>query len=164
MMPLIEKVREKQGYTAKFLSNINKFIIQIGLTEGLFDAGKLESANRKEMFKNEISFEDCLPKDIVVELQQIQTEMKLGLEDREGAMKRLGRMNIQQRLKEIDADRKEHPDIYGIVLDAQGNPTTTQQKGLDQMQRPLGENKAGNDAQVNAGLQNSPEKKAQTNS
>ena len=61
----------------------------------------------KDIYQNEIIFEENLPKDKLVELQAIQLEMKLGLEDREGGMKRFGKKDIRRRLEEIDRDKKK---------------------------------------------------------
>jgi hypothetical protein len=168
-MPLIERIKQKRALTAQCLSQVNKFIIKIGLTEGLIDGdlSKWQKGDRylKDIYQNEIIFEDNLPKDRMVEVQALQLEMKLGLADREEAMKRLGKEDITERLSQIDADRKKSPEIYGLEID----PTTgklvqagSSQKNL--MNRPSGENKAGNESQVNSGVTNSPVKKQSTNS
>ena len=53
--------------------------------------------------------------------------------------------------------------FIGLSLDENGELTNGKGKD-DQMNRDLNENKAGNDAQVNPGLQNSQEKQEKTNS
>lgn len=62
---------------------------------------------------NEISvqFADYLPKDKLVEMQLIKEEMGLGLESRRGAMKRLGKDNIELKLKEIDDDMEKRMEM-----------------------------------------------------
>lgn len=175
MMPLIEKVQQKRALTAECIREINKYIIKIGLEEGLIDTDltKWEKGDRyaKDIYQNEVIFEENLPKDKLVEIQAIQLEMKLGLEDREGGMKRLGKQDIQRRLEEIEQDRKDNPEVYGLPteeekkameLDMELKKKSSREKDI--MKRPLNENKANNDSQVNAGLTNSPKKQQSTNS
>ena len=38
----------------------------------------------------------------------------MGIECRHGAMKRLGREDIQNKLDEIDKEREEHPEYFGL--------------------------------------------------
>lgn len=179
MMPLIEKIQQKRASTAECFRAINKLIIKIGLMENIIK-GDLEGWKKgdtyvKDVYQNEIIFEESLPKDKLVEIQAIQLEMKLGIEDREGGMKRLGKQDIQQRLKDIEKDREAYPEVYGLPselekelmeADVQSKEQATKDSkdGLNMMKRGLNENKAGNQAQVNAGYQNSPEKKQTTNS
>jgi hypothetical protein len=175
MLPLIEKVQQKRALTAQCLREVNKFIIKIGLEEGLIDADlskwRKDDRYSKDIYQNEIIFEDNLPKDKLVEIQAIQLEMKLGLEDREGGMKRLGKKDIQRRLEEIDRDREKYPEIYGLPTEEEKEAMKQnleikkkQSKEKDIMKRDLNVNKANNDGQVNAGFTNSPEKQQSTNS
>lgn len=197
MLPLIERTRNKRALTSRTLSEMNKLMIKIGLVEGIIE-GNIDQFKKgdiyaKDIYQNEIIWSDNLPKDALVEVQSIQLEMKLGLEDREGALKRLGRKDIQLRLKEIDKDRETYPEIYGLPSELDDKLTETdikvkeqsiatakaqvkaqaeeraeakkaKKEELDIMKRDLNENKAGNDAQVNSGYTNSPVKKLQTNS
>ncbi len=55
----------------------------------------------------DIDFQSFLPKDRLIELSVIDEELKMGLEDRAGAMARLGKQNIEQKLILIDAARKK---------------------------------------------------------
>lgn len=162
LMSLLERVRMKRIYSSKCLKEINKFIIKIGLEEGLIDSdlSKWQRGDiySKDLFYNEIIWEDVLPKDALVELQAIQLEMKMGLENREGALKRLGRKDIQKKIQEIDEDRRNYPDIYGI------STKENNLEGKNNLKRSLNENKNGEDSQVNAGFTNSPEKKVDINS
>jgi hypothetical protein len=178
LMPLIERVRVKRSFTSEAISQINKFILKIGVEEGLItkpdtltdDTGKEIKITNKDFYQNEVIFEDNLPKDRLVEIQEIQLEMKLGLCDREEAMKRLGKADIQTRIGEIDVDMKKTPYIYGLIKDDKGNLSLpVKANGAsggtgNVMTRPVGTNKAGNLSQVNAGLQNSPVKQVNTNS
>ena len=180
MLPLTEKVEQKRAQTSATLQAINKLIIKIGITEGIIEANldkwKVGDTYAKDIYQNEIMFEENLPKDKLVELQTLQLEMKLGLADREEGMKRLGKRDIQSRLVEIDRDREKYPEIYGIKdeLDKEEQEATIEstkektklekKEGLDIMKRPLNENKAGNQAQVNSGFTNTREKQQTTNS
>lgn len=111
-LPLIEKTRVKKMTTEEGIEQINKLIINISLLEGLIT--KPEGISNRDFYWTEVKLPDTLPKDTLLELQQIQTEMKLGLESRQGAMKRIGRENIETLIKEIDEDISKNPDIYGI--------------------------------------------------
>lgn len=62
---------------------------------------------RRLFYDVSVRFPSPLPKDNMLELEQISLEMDLGLEDREGALKRLGRENIQQKLANVDREREE---------------------------------------------------------
>lgn len=178
--PLLDIVKVKRSESKKVLQDVNKFVILIGLTEGLIcnclekeevlEKWKKGDFYNKDIFQNEIIFDENLPKDKLIEIQAIQLEMKLGLCDREEGMKRLGKRNIQKRLQEIDSDRDKSPEIYGLPTEEEReamrvkNTTDGSGRVKDVMKRPLGTNKAGNEAEVNAGLQNSQEKKLHTNS
>lgn len=122
-LPLIEKTRIKRMCTESGLEKLNKLILLISLLEGLIV--KPESVTTKDFFWNEVKLPDTLPKDMIMELQQIQQEMSLGLEKRENAMKRLGKENIDELIKEIDEDMENHPDIYGRKKDPQLNSGIT---------------------------------------
>lgn len=176
--PLLDVVKTKRSETMRVLQEVNKFIILIGLKEGLIcdcDDTKLEKWKKgdfytKDIFSNEVIFDENLPKDKLIEIQAIQLEMKLGLCDREEGMKRLGKRNIQKRISEIDKDREKYPEIYGLPTEEEKEAMMSKSsvdgagRVKEVMKRPLGTNKAGNEVQVNAGLQNSQEKKANTNS
>lgn len=179
--PLLDVVKVKRGESKKVLQEVNKFIILIGLKEGLIGEvaeGEKDSLEKwrkgdsyaKDIFQNEVLFDDNLPKDKLIEIQAIQLEMKIGLCDREEGMKRLGKRNIQKRLHEIDKDREDYPEIYGLPTEEEKQAMIAKNsidgagREKNVMKRPLGVNKAGNETQVNAGLQNSQEKKPQTNS
>lgn len=111
-MPLIERTRVKRMCTEEGLEYVNKLIILISLIEGLIK--KPEEVGNKDFFWNETKLPDTLPKDTIIELQNIESEMKLGLEDRKGAMTRLGKEDIDRKLIAIDEDRKKNPEAYQI--------------------------------------------------
>lgn len=112
-LPLIERTRMKVQNTENGLERLNKMIILIALCEGI--VVKPEGVSNRDFFHTECDIPDTLPKDTLIELQQIQMEMSMGIEDREGAMKRMGKENIDEKIKAIDKDRAEHPDVYGNV-------------------------------------------------
>lgn len=113
-MPIVERTRQKRVCTLQGIRNINKLILLISEIEGLISIP--EGIDRKDFFHTDVAFGDTLPKDYLLELQQIQIELQLGLEDRKGAMQRLGRDNIEDRIREIDEDRENHPEIYTPAL------------------------------------------------
>lgn len=109
-LPLIERTRMKSQSTECGLEMVNKMVILVALCEGLIV--KPEGVSNRDFFHTECELPDTLPKDTLIELQQLQMEIAMGIEDRAGAMKRMGRENIEDKIKAIDADRMAHPDIY----------------------------------------------------
>lgn len=137
-LPLIEKTRIKRNLTEDGLERLNKMILLVSLKENLIsksnnfrtkdgftDETKIEvsgeNMSNRDFFENEVSIPDTLPKDTLLELQQIQVEMALGLEDRTGAMKRLNRENIDQKLKDIDVEREALMEIEERVKSKVGS-------------------------------------------
>lgn len=123
-LPLIEKTRIKKMNTETGLERVNKMIILVALCEGIVK--KPEGITNRDFFHTEVELADTLPKDTLIELQQIQMEMSMGIEDRYGAMKRMGRENIEEYIKRVDKDREEHPDIYSSASknkSENGNPS-----------------------------------------
>jgi len=111
-LPLIEKTRVKRLCSQEGLEKVNKLILLISLKEDLIF--KPENVSFKDFYYTEVKLPDTLPKDMLIELQAIEQEMRLGLEDRKNAMKRLGKENIDRRLEEIAQDRKDNPDLYKL--------------------------------------------------
>lgn len=165
LAPLIEYVSTKRVLTKESLELVNKIILLIAEIEGLIKVP--EGVKKSDYLYNEVQFPEILPKDMILELQEIQTEMSLGLENREGAMKRRGKSNIQEKIAEIDRDRKENPELYGIAIPQTGEDGLPEKKS----ERPAGRpkevkkdmdkfmNKDGNPKKINAGFDNGPEKK-----
>jgi hypothetical protein len=106
---------------------VNNIILKIAIQEGLVEVWELKP---RDIYSLEIIAGDLLPKDKVQELEQIQQELKMGLDSRKNVMKRLKRNDIESLIKEIDKDRDEKPLVYGVapVLVAAGqqlvNPET----------------------------------------
>ena len=109
-LPLIEKTRIKRILTEDGLERLNELIILVSLDRGLIK--KPDEIDIRDFVKTEVDIPDTLPKDELLLLQQIEAEMKLGLESRVGALKRMGRENIQDKLAEIDMERQEHPELF----------------------------------------------------
>ena len=109
--PLIDKTKNKRALTKSGIEKINKIILFISLVEGLIN--KPEDVEMVDFLRTDVDIPDTLPKDLLIELTQIETEMRLGLECRHGALKRLGREDIQTKLDEVDKEREEHPEYFG---------------------------------------------------
>lgn len=102
-LPLIEKTRTKRLSSIEGLIKVNKLILLLGLHHNMIT--RPEGA--KDFFKTDVDFPDTLPKDELILLQQLQMEMQLGLESRRGAMKKLGKEDIETTLTQADEDRKQ---------------------------------------------------------
>ena len=113
-LPLIEKTRTKRQSTEDGLERVNEMILLISLLEGLIT--KPADAPLRDFLHTEVSLPDTLPKDTLLELQQIQIELQAGLETRAGALKRMGREDIERKLAEIDEERKAHPEYFGMQM------------------------------------------------
>ena len=109
--PLIDKTKIKRNQTKVGLETVNEMILFISLYHGLIE--KPEEVSVADFVRNEVDIPDTLPKDQMIELTQIQLEMQLGLECRHGALRRLGRDDIPNKLEEIDKEREEHPEYFG---------------------------------------------------
>lgn len=109
--PIIERVRVKRGFTSNAIQEVNKIILFIALNRNLIV--KPSTITNKEFYKTSIKFPDVLPKDKLLELQQIQIEMKQGLEYRKKAMERLGKEDLNDYLEKIQEDVTEYPEFYG---------------------------------------------------
>ena len=110
-LPLIERTRIKRTNTENGLEKVNKLILLVSLLEGLIT--KPENVANRDFYYNECNLPDTLPKDELLELQQIQQEMKMGIETRKGAAKRVGKENVDNLLKQVDEDVEKNPCFYG---------------------------------------------------
>ena len=123
-LPLIERTRMKKQFTEKGLELVNKYILLISVKMGLLKES--EEVDKKKFYHVEVDLPDTLPKDTLIELQQISMEMSIGIEDRFGAARRMGKENIEELLKRVDEDRKEHPEYYGGDDNPKTNGLTTE--------------------------------------
>jgi hypothetical protein len=113
-LPLIEKTRLKRASTEDGLERLNKMIILVSVEEGLISSPEELGVTPRDFFHTEVSLPDTLPKDEVLQLQALQTELQMGLTTRKRALQRLGREDIDQTLKEVEEDMKSHPTFYGL--------------------------------------------------
>jgi hypothetical protein len=135
-LPLIERLKVKKLETKEGLQKINKLIVLIAFKEGLIT--KPESVSAKDFYYNEVTIPDTMPKDMLMELQAIQQEMSLGLEDRRGAMKRLHKEDIEQKIKDVDEDKQNNPEFYGQKPSASINSGVTNgQTPVEQVRKEL---------------------------
>lgn len=102
-LPLIEKTRTKRLTTGEGLQKVNKLILLFGLIHEMIT----KPQDAKDFFKTDVDFPDTLPKDELILLQQLQMEMQLGLESRRGAMKKMGKEDIETTIAQADEDRKQ---------------------------------------------------------
>lgn len=119
-MPLTDTVKAKWKCTKEAIKQVNNIILKIGIQEELLSVGNLKP---RQIYSQEVIGGELLPKDKVMELEQMQQELKMGLESRKNMMKRLKKGNIESLINEIDEDRNENPEIYGVnpVILAPGN-------------------------------------------
>lgn len=111
-LPLIEKTRVKRQSTEDGFERLNELIIVVSLLEGLIS--KDSSIPMRDFLHTEVTLPDTLPKDTLLELQQIQQELQSGLESRTGALKRMGREDVENKIKEIDEEREKNPTLFGL--------------------------------------------------
>ena len=112
--PLVEYTKNKRRATQHGLEELNRMILYVSLFEGLIKRGSVEEITNEEFFYNEVKIPDTMPKDEMIALQQLKLEMQMGMESRKGAMERMNRENIDEKIQEVDSDRKEHPDLYDL--------------------------------------------------
>lgn len=112
-LPLIEKTRVKRACTENGLEALNKLILLVSMLEGLIT--KPEEVSARDFFRTEVDIPDTLPKDALLELQQIETEMRLGLVSRPLALKRMGREDIPGILSAVEEDAEKNPQFYSIA-------------------------------------------------
>lgn len=137
-LPLIERTRIKRNCSTAGLETVNEYILFIAMYHGLIE--KPEDISMKDFVSNEVTLPDTLPKDELMELQKIQQEMTLGIECRHGAMERTGKTDIDRKLKEIDAERQEHPELFNPVLQQtwyQNQQSATNAGGMMNGQTPV---------------------------
>ena len=115
-LPLIDRTKVKKESSQNGLQTVNKMILYIALHHGLIE--KPENVSMSEFLYNEVDIPDTLPKDELIELQKIQQELAMGLECRHGALERLGVEDIPNKLREIDEERREFPELFNPSLQA----------------------------------------------
>lgn len=140
-MPLIERTKIKRASTKIGLEKTNKLILLIGVREGLISIP--QGMSNKEFYDNEVKLPDNLPKDELIELQKLESELRMGIESKENAMKRTGKTEIANLKEQIIEEKINDINIarYGENLD-----------------RATGENpenaKTSKDLTINSGMTN----------
>ena len=137
-LPLIERTRIKRNCSTAGLKTVNEYILFIAMYHGLIE--KPEDISMRDFVSNKVTLPDTLPKDELMELQKIQQEMTLGIECRHGAMERTGKTDIDRKLKEIDAERQEHPELFNPMLQQtwyQNQQSATNAGGMMNGQTPV---------------------------
>lgn len=107
-MPLIERTNVKMMGTTTGLEQVVKLVLHLSVHHELIN--KPEGVSNYDFYYSEVSLPDSLPKDRLIELQEIEAEMRLELESREGALDRLGRENKDRLLRQIDEDQERVAD------------------------------------------------------
>lgn len=147
-LPLTEKTDIKKECTTNGLQMVNKMILKIALQKGLIV--KPENVTMKDFLNNEVVILDTLPKDELIELQKIETEIKLGLESRRGALSRMSYTeNIEDKIAEIDKEREENPELFGLLKEDEtklNSGMTNGQTPVEQVRTEIsGQNSSNND-------------------
>ena len=112
-MPLIEKTKIKRAETKEGLQLANKIILHMGQTRNLIT--KPHDMPNKDFYHNEVTLVDNLPKDRLIELQALEAELKMEVESVHGAMKRLGKVDIEQTLDEIKQEKLAKAELSADV-------------------------------------------------
>ena len=155
--PIIERTNIKKEATSYGIRQINKLILYLSVLNGIVRIP--DGVTKSDFYNTIVEIPDTTPKDTLVELQQIEIEMRLGLECRKGAMHRLGREDIDNTIEEIDKDREEHPELYGIQTpEPETDDSNTKEVGMGgTKRRPTDENgmnKEGEPKKINSGMTN----------
>lgn len=103
--PLVDKNSLKKLATEDGLERLNKLIILTALLDGYIH--KPDNIPNRDFYHTEVTLPDNLPKDELILLQQLQSEISMGIESKQGAMKRLGREDIDKKLDEIEEESSE---------------------------------------------------------
>lgn len=135
-LPIIEKVRVKKALTERGLEKVNSLILLISALEGIIK--KPANVTNRDFYYSEVKIPDTLPKDTLLELQQIEQEMRLGLESRRNAMKRLDKDDIDDLIQEIEREREEFPWVYGATNENEVNSGMTNgQTAIEQVRTEM---------------------------
>ncbi len=160
-MPLIERNKIKKSETKYGLEYANKLILLMALEENLIK--KPEDLSNKDFYNTEIIIPDNLPKDTLIELQEIETEMRLGIESKIGAMKRLGKEDPEDTLETIDTEKKEDAEkqyelnktLNPVLANLEGNiPYDREQHKTPNDNDPKFKNNDGKNKTLNSGEKN----------
>ena len=125
-MPLIDRNKIKKSETTFGLQLTNKIILLMGIHHKLIKIPN--GITPKEFYDTEVVIKDNLPKDTVLQLQEIETKMRLGIQSKKGAMRELGVENINDVLEEIQEEKIDDAELnYKLTVIA--NPVTQNLEG-----------------------------------
>lgn len=113
--PLVDLAKIKRAATKRGLELLNRMILYVSVLEGLISRGNVDEISNEDFYYTDVDIPDTMPKDTLMELQTIAKEMSMGLEGRRGALKRLGREDIDEKLVEVDKEREENPELFGLI-------------------------------------------------
>lgn len=163
-MPITEKVLQKritygQGYSnaislaleilyfADKKYNLGTGIIEArNEVESIINSSEDSRTKQKAWNWSKVNFNDFLPKDELIQMQLIRDEMSLGLEDREGALHRIGRYkDVKDKIERVDEERvKEIQFNVSHEYNSKGNeyaPTNHTQGMRHETETPAGASK-----------------------
>lgn len=120
--PLLERIWKKQIHIGKGLRKINELILKFYEAAGALELP--DDIPPAQKFRTEIEWGDALPRDRSIDLADISTEIGLGIESKEGALKRLGVEDPEEKLKEIEEEMKHDAELQfqtaGMMGDQMG--------------------------------------------
>lgn len=102
--PLIELAEDKRFYFEEGIKEVDALMIELGVNRTALRASVLVDIDGVE---EDIEFGAMLPRDRAKDLEEIEVEMRLGLETKEGALTRLNYKNPAEKLKEIQKYEEE---------------------------------------------------------
>lgn len=120
--PLVERTQRKQVTYGHGLMQINRIILRFYEAVGVLELP--EDVPPAIKYMTSIQWGDALPRDRSIDLNDIATEIGLGIESKRGALKRLGEENPQAKLDEIKQETLEQAemDFMSAGLGGFGDP------------------------------------------
>ncbi len=114
--PMIETAEDKRYYFSKALKQVNERIVDILLWAGLYEG----TEDKDILYDIEIKFGDLLPRDRSSSLNDIETELRLNLESRRGALDRLDVTDTEQKLQEIEEENLRDAEHDAKIMEITG--------------------------------------------
>ena len=106
--PALERTRVKRIATEDALKLINRKILKLALHHELLQ--RPEGYSLSDFYNSKINFHDILPEDPLQQILALKEEMGLGLESRKGALTRLRRTNVEDKIEEINTENRRIQD------------------------------------------------------
>lgn len=128
--PLIEVAEDKRFYQEKGLRKINEIIIDIAESKNIL---KTKSNGPQTKYRHDIEYGDLLPRDRSITLDEVEAEIRMNLESRTGALKRLGVKEPDKKITEVDeeaiSDAERDAKVMEIKTPPEAqNPQATESK------------------------------------